>query len=170
SICRWSPFLGICSSKFTEPSRCTMNGAKASASWLGGPETSLSHVASTPSPSEESSPPPVLTTSRRSVTEELRQPELVRAGKVQHVLRKGTGRVGDDPIGQPGAAHQLALAPSLTLGHREARPVMDDMAVELQLISGEHRLSELGLLDAGEGGQSREAIDRAGHPATRLRH
>src|SRR5262245_17889842 len=151
SICRWSPFLGICSSKFTGPSRCTTNGAKVSASWLGGPETSLPHVASIPSPREESSPTPVMTTSRRSVTEKLLERKLERSGHVQHGLPKRRGRVWDDPIGQPRAAHHLALAPSLTLGHGKARPVMDDMAVEFQPMSGKHRLAELGLLDAGEG-------------------
>src|SRR5262245_32149808 len=146
------------------------NGAKASASWLGGPETSRPHVASRPSPSEESSPTPVMTTSRRSVTQELLERELERSGHVQHGLPEGPRRVRDDPIGQPRAAHHLALATSLTLGHCEARAVMDDVAVELQLMSGEHRLAELRLLHARERWQSGEAIDRAGHPATRLRH
>src|SRR5262245_66165471 len=98
------------------------NGAKASASWLGGPETSLPHVASSPSPREESSPTPVMTTSRRSVTEELLEREFERAGHVQHRLPEGPGRAWDDPIGQPGAAHHLAIAPSMTLRHGKPRP------------------------------------------------
>src|SRR5262245_49387993 len=145
------------------------NGAKVSASWLGGPETSRSHVASIPSPREESSPTPVMTTSRRSVTQELLERELEHSGHVQHGLPEGPGRVGNDPIGQPRAAHHLALAPSLTLGHGEARAVMDDAAVELQPMSGKHRLAELRLLHAGEGRQPGEAVDRAGHPTARPR-
>src|SRR5262245_5963501 len=63
SIWRWSPFFGICASKETGASGCTMCGAKRFSSTLIFLLFSASQCASSPSPSEDTMPMPVIQTS-----------------------------------------------------------------------------------------------------------
>src|SRR3954447_23210941 len=63
SIWRWSPFFGIWASKETGASGWTMYGAKRCSSELMRFWFSASQCASSPSPSEETMPMPVIQTS-----------------------------------------------------------------------------------------------------------
>src|SRR5262245_31507050 len=59
----WSPFFGICASKLTGASGCTMYGAKRVSSTLTRLAFSASQCASSPSPSDDTMPMPVIQTS-----------------------------------------------------------------------------------------------------------
>src|SRR5882757_4150332 len=63
SIWRWSPFFGIWASKETGASGWTMYGAKRCSSELTRFWFSASQCASSPSPSEDTMPMPVIQTS-----------------------------------------------------------------------------------------------------------
>src|SRR5229473_7309896 len=63
SIWRWSPFLGICVSRFTGAKGWTTYGAKLFSSTLMRRALSASQCASSPSPSEVARPMPVIQTS-----------------------------------------------------------------------------------------------------------
>src|SRR4030088_2663627 len=109
SIWRWSPFFGIWASKETGASGCTMYGAKRCSSELTRFAFSASQCASSPSPSEDTMPMPVIQTSLAeedvgSVMRHRLQGETDPVGHRVHVHAKGRVGEGAEAEGQFSAA------------------------------------------------------------------
>src|ERR1700720_1699114 len=121
SICRWSPFLGICLSKSTGPIGCTTYGAIAFASAPGLPSISRCQWASGPSPSEERMPMPVIQASRArsAMARDLERKRELARPRLHVGAELGVGeRHGAEPDLR--LAHRLAVgAGEPRLGHRE---------------------------------------------------
>src|SRR3984957_1798150 len=132
SIWRWSPFFGICASKFTGASGWTMYGAKVFSSTLTRRSLSAFQFASSPSPSEVARPMPVIQTSADPGFEDfvsvmgrglLRKADTLGLGiHVYAQIRTGEGDVAE---GEGRVAPQLAVYPDLNLGDRVSGAVVN---------------------------------------------
>src|ERR1700716_4093587 len=97
SIWRWSPFFGIWASKETGASGWTMYGAKRCSSELTRFWFSASQCASSPSPSEDTMPMPVIQTSFADALGSVMRKRLHREADLfgPCVHEHAKGRVGE---------------------------------------------------------------------------
>src|ERR1700716_576396 len=149
SIWRWSPFFGIWASKETGASGWTMYGAKRCSSELTRFWSSASQCASSPSPSEDTMPMPVIQTSLSggdldSVMRHRLQGKADLGGHRVHVHAQVRMREGDLAEGQVGAALQLLADARLGRGHRKARALMLDLGFDRQEVARIDEAAHLG--------------------------
>src|SRR4051812_44174618 len=171
SICRWSPFFGICASKLMAASGCTMNGANIAISAAGFASSSFCQWASAPSPRQETMPIPVIQASR-APSAIRRRPHRVSnfCGGVAHAASHlGIGE-GQDTEREGGVAHGLAVCGDAGFGHGVTRTVMVQLGGDRQHLSGRHEGAQFCFLHRSQKRHSLEAVDRDHQPAGRLRH
>src|ERR1700730_17204599 len=177
SIWRWSPFFGICASKFTGASGWTMDGAKVFSSTLTRRSLSAFQFASSPSPSEVARPMPVIQTSADPALEDLvsvmgdqflRKSDALGHGIHEYAqIRMGEGDMAER---DRGVAPELAADADLGGGNGKTRALVNDAGLYLQQLAGADKTPHLGFLDRAQERHALELHQRQQQPARRLRH
>src|SRR5229473_4207680 len=151
SIWRWSPFLGICVSKFTGARGWTMYGAKPFSSTLMRRALSASQCASSPSPSEVARPMPVIQTSVDpalgdfvSVIGDGLLREADTFGHDFHMSAQICIREGDVAERERCVAPQFAADADLRRGNGKTRTFMHDAGIDFQRFPGGNKSPHLG--------------------------
>src|SRR3984957_4491551 len=171
SICRWSPFFGICLSKSIGASGWTMNGAKRSVSMARLFSAKPCQCGSSPSPRQETMPMPVIQAARGLSTmgERLHGETDAR----RHLLHVGAqARVGErhDAQGELGIAGCLAADRDRGLGDGEPGAIVQQRGGDRQKLARNDEGAQLCLLDGGEERHPLELGRRDDEPARGLRH
>src|SRR3954466_4364063 len=175
SIWRWSPFFGIWASNETGASGCTTYGANRLSSTLIFFSFSASQCASSPSPSEETMPMPVIQTSLApadlcSVMRYRLQWEADLVGLRVHVHAQGRVREGGKAEGEFSAALQLLADAYLGLGDGKAGAFVLELRIDRQQLTGTDVTPHLGLLHDGQERHALHFQDAEYQPAGTLRH
>src|SRR5215471_1997443 len=171
SICRWSPFFGICLSKSIAASGCTTNGANDSASITRLFSAKPCQCASSPSPRHDTMPMPVIQASRGASA--IRQRFHRKSDPFRHLFHGGAqSRVGErhDAERELRLAGQLSVDGDRRFRHGEARSLVQHLGVDREQLAGNYEGAQLRLLD---GGEERHALELGGgqhEPARGLRH
>src|ERR1700682_2760640 len=177
SIWRWSPFFGICASKFTGASGWTMYGAKVFSSTLTRRSLSAFQFASSPSPSEVARPMPVIQTSADPALEDLisvmgdqflRKSDALGHGV--HVYAQIRVGEGDMRERDRGAGSQFAADGYLRGSDGKARTFVNDAGGYFQQLPGADETPHLGFLHRAEERHALEFGQRDQEPARGLRH
>src|SRR5689334_21043766 len=171
SICRWSPFFGICLSKSIAASGCTMNGGNDSASITGLFSENPCQCASGPSPRQDTMPIPVIQASRGASAIRLRFHR--KTDPRRHLFHGGAqARIGErhDAQRQLGLASRLAGDRDRGLRHGEAGPFVQHRGGDREQLARNHEGAQLRLLDGGEECHALELGGGQHEPARGLRH
>src|SRR6185503_11589847 len=148
SIWRWSPFFGICASKFSGASGCTTKGANVVASAPGCDAMNFCQCASAPSPRQETMPIPVIQASRgaSAIRQRLAARQADRLGALAHLDRESRiGKFGHAER-DGGVANGLAVAGDARLGHCVAGAFVHHFCFGDEFLSGTDEGAQLGLL------------------------
>src|SRR5574340_525529 len=150
SIWRWSPFFGICKSKFTGASGCTTNGANVTVSAAGFPSFSFCQCASGPSPRLDTIPMPVIHASRAAsaIGQRLVVREANRSRTSAHF--GGKARIGEfgNAEGYRRITHRFSIAGDARVGHGKTGAIMCELRLRSELLSRCDEGAQLRILDS----------------------
>src|SRR5665213_2073856 len=171
SICRWSPFFGICVSKLIGAIGCTTKGAKVAVSATGCAAISFFQCASGPSPKLETMPMPVIQASRgaSAIGGCFRvQPES--DGCFAHIGRHR--RIGEIENAESDGrvADRLAGPFDFRVCDGKTGTVVHELRGDRKTLSGFDEGAQFGFLDRGQERHAPKLVHGDHQPAGGLRH
>src|SRR6266481_2644289 len=147
-----------------------MYGAKRLSSILTRFALSASQCASSPSPSEDTMPIPVIQTSFGSAMHNRLQREADLCGHRVHMHAQGRVGEGDMAEGEVGAALQLGADARLCRGDGKTRAFVLDLRFDRQQLAGTNETPHLGFLHHRQERHALELHHAEQKPAGALRH
>ena len=173
SICRWSPFFGICGVEVERRERMHDVGRKALVIDVDAPGLSASQCASSPSPSEETMPMPVIQTSDlrwAHCADRLQRASRSCLAIASMCMRKASfGNGARLKVSQRCTSGPCRRGP-FSLGDRKAGALVLELGLERQHLDRADEAAHLGFLDGGKERHPLEFTRRGSSQPDALRH